>query len=441
MAELRKAGEPVNDGERRVLQALRDGLSKQWVVISNLHLRLSAGMVLEIDAVVIGRDGLWALEFKDWQGKIIGDDLHWRLADGSLRESPLSSIELKAKKLHSFLDAYPNVSKVGLVVIANDEAQLCWPKSERKAVLLLSEVVSALKSGKYVFGQHSVKLERDHIQRLANELFKARTEAPPQQAGHYVLDLQLNQTETYTDYRAHHALLPQRLVRLKRFELTDVLAPLAGRAEQRRLFMRDMEALVVLESGRHPSLPVVYDFFVDQDSDAVFWMVEEWQEGKTLHDMLAEERNPLATHLDIVRQLGDALDFCHSRGVIHRNLNSKNVMVLADGKIKLLNFDYARVTGRRTVSGGKQPPANPYIAPEYSRNPTTADHRVDLYSLGVLWSQMLTGKPISVPSQLSRGANVPAQVRSVVEQLLSPAPCNRPKDAKTVLALLDRIGE
>src|SRR5947207_2379411 len=103
MAEWRKAGETINDGERRVLQRLRDELPSTWVVLSNLYLRLSSATVLEIDAVVIGRDGIWALETKDWSGKITGDALHWQLDDGSIRDSPPASIERKAKALHSYL--------------------------------------------------------------------------------------------------------------------------------------------------------------------------------------------------------------------------------------------------------------------------------------------------------------------------------------------------
>lgn len=435
MAEWRKAGETINDGERRVIQRLRDGLPPHWVVISNLYLRLSSATVLEIDAVVVGRDGVWALETKDWFGKITGDALHWQLDDGSLRDSPPASIERKAKALHSRLTdlspVYRNVSKVGLVVIANNDARLKLPQDERQSVFLLDELVPALKSGKHVFGRLAVKLERDNIQQIANALFQARVASPTQRAGNYVLEAELGHTPAFTEFRAHHIFLSKRPARLKRFALTDELALRAERKEQVRLFLRDMDALTLMEAGRQVGLPVVYDFFPDEDSDAVFWMAEEWQDGQTLRQVLDSEGAPLARHREIMEHLCDVLAYCHGHGVVHRNLRPENIVLLSDGRIRLVNFDYARVAGCATISPRKRAQASPYLAPEQLDATADCDQRVDLYALGVLWVEMLTGKPVRKCPTL-RGRGLPEEIVTCLSRLLSTSPGQRPATAEEV---------
>lgn len=436
MAEWRKAGETVNDGERRVLQRLRDGLPGPWVVLSNLYLRMSSAMVLEIDAVVVGRDGIWALETKDWSGKIAGDTLHWQLDDGSLRDSPTSSIERKAKALHSFLvDANPvyrNVSKVGLVVIANNAARLKLSPDERKVVFLLDEIVPALRSGEHVFGRLNVKLDRDNIRQIADELFRAKVACAPRRAGNYLVDEPVGTSPTYAEFRGRHAFLPSRPVLLKRFTLADELAPKAERKDQVRLFLRDMEALALLEAGRHPALPVVYDFFPDEDSDAVFWMAEEWRDGQPLSSALAAEQSPYPRWREVVGQLCDALAFCHRRGVVHRNLSTDNVLIEEDGRVALVNFDYARVAGRPTVSPRKRAQATAYLAPELLGDPAGADHRADLYALGVLWGELLIGSPVKECSGALQRRGLGEAELSCLRRLLSPSPQERPDSAEEV---------
>src|SRR5205823_14678583 len=122
-------------------------------------------------------------------------------------------------------------------------------------------------------------------------------------------------------------------------------------------------------------------------------MAEEWVEGQSLRQALAAEGTPFPRHAEIIRQLCDALYLCHQRGVIHRNLNPDNVLLCGDGRVMLINFDYARVVGRPTVSPRKRAHASAYLAPEQLDAPATTDHRADLYALGVLWGELLTGKP------------------------------------------------
>lgn len=443
MAEWRKAGETINDGERRVLKALRDGLPDSWIVISNLYLRLTSATVLEIDAVVVGRDGIWLLETKDWGGKITGDALHWRLSDGSLRDSPPASIERKAKALHSVLvnikPVYRGISKVGFVVIANGGARLKLSADEKKVVFLLDEIVPALKSGEHVFGKMAVKLDRENIQQVANELFQARVSPPPRRAGHYVLEEEIGKTDTYSEHRARHLFLPSRCVRIKRFEMTDELVPRSEREEQLRLFLRDMEALAELESGKHSAIPIVYDFFADEDSDAVFWMAEEWLGGQTLRQVMDSKSTPASSHLRTIRGLCEALACCHRRGIIHRNLTPDNVVVQEDGTIRLINFDFSRIEGKLSISPRKKLCPGEYTAPEQIGSASGVDARADLFALGVLWTEMLTGKPARAGSQLEASGSIPENALRLLGKLLAKETINRPKTADDVLDYLKEM--
>lgn len=150
------------------------------------------------------------------------------------------------------------------------------------------------------------------------------------------------------------------------------------------------------------------------------YLVMEYVEGELLSDRLRRERPlPISTAVDIAVQIADALVYMHGHDVIHRDLKPENIMIMPDGRVKLMDFGIALDATLRKItwSGLSQTMGTPdYMAPEQVKG-RRGDARTDIYSLGIILYEMLTG---TVP--FSSG-NVYAAIRAKVRN--DPAPPRR----------------
>ena len=179
-------------------------------------------------------------------------------------------------------------------------------------------------------------------------------------------------------------------------------------------------------------------------------------------DLLAEaERLPLDALYPLVVQICRALEYIHSRGLIHHDVKPENILVTGarrtggapdDRVVKLIDFG---LVGRvRTDDGGKIPGTVQYIAPEIFRG-QQIDRRSDLYSLGVVLYQIVTGElpfdgrtqldvvrahmEVEPPPARERNADVPEAFDSLIRRLLAKEPAERPPSANAVIAELNRF--
>jgi len=140
----------------------------------------------------------------------------------------------------------------------------------------------------------------------------------------------------------------------------------------------------------HPSIVKV--FATDKSS---VYMVMEWAEGKLLRELLHEQSKFDAERaLRIALRICEALDYIHNHGVVHRDLKPENIMLDAEDNVKLLDFGIAAVAGARRLTFGKLSPTMgtpDYISPEQVRG-KRGDCRSDVYALGVMLYEMLTGQ-------------------------------------------------
>jgi serine/threonine protein kinase len=155
------------------------------------------------------------------------------------------------------------------------------------------------------------------------------------------------------------------------------------------------------EIGAKLDHPGVMKVFTDGDRSRVY-MVMEWVDGRLLRQLLNEQRKfPVERALPITLGICDALDYIHSHGVVHRDLKPENIMVDAQDRIKVIDFGIAANVGSRRITFAKlsQTMGTPdYISPEQVRG-KRGDARSDLYALGVMLYEMVTGKvPFTGPN-------------------------------------------
>jgi len=152
----------------------------------------------------------------------------------------------------------------------------------------------------------------------------------------------------------------------------------------------------------HPGIVKTFD----GEHRSSLYMVIEWVEGRSLRALLNEERPlPIERAVSIILPLCDALDAMHKRGIVHRDLKPENVVLVGNNdQIKIVDFGIARLEdARRITHAGNSPMLGTpdYISPEQVQG-KHGDQRSDIYALGIMFYEMLTGRvPFSGPNPLA----------------------------------------
>ncbi len=163
---------------------------------------------------------------------------------------------------------------------------------------------------------------------------------------------------------------------------------IAADARALERFQREARLIARLE---HPHLLPVYDYDGLHEPP---YIVMRYVEGGTLKDVLDRSGAlPLADTLHIMRQIASALDYAHRQGVIHRDIKPSNIMIDGEGNIFLTDFGIARIAagGEGITQTGMAVGTPGYMAPEQGMGAENVDHRADIYSLGVMFFQMVSG--------------------------------------------------
>ena len=182
--------------------------------------------------------------------------------------------------------------------------------------------------------------------------------------------------------------------------------------EFRRRFHAESQAVAMLS---HPNIVSVYDVSRSGDVD---YIVMELIDGITLKQYLEKKgRLNWRETLHFSMQIAKALEHAHSRGIIHRDIKPHNIMILKDGSIKVADFGIARIGSAQNTLTREALGSVHYISPEQAKG-AHVDNRTDLYSLGVVMYEMLTGRtpydgetPVSVAIQhINGGAPLPGEI-------------------------------
>ena len=203
---------------------------------------------------------------------------------------------------------------------------------------------------------------------------------------HYEVDMLLGRGGMGAVYKGKHKTL-DRVVAIKILppEVDDLDASYAAR------FKNEARAMARLS---HPNIVTVYDF--GETPGGLLYFVMEFVEGLDVSRMLKEQGRLHCDHVkNIIAQVCDALGYAHEKKIIHRDIKPANIMVGYDGKVKVADFGLAKITQGSEVAltqGNALLGTLHYMAPEALMLGATVDHRADIYALGVMLYQMLTGK-------------------------------------------------
>jgi serine/threonine-protein kinase len=190
-------------------------------------------------------------------------------------------------------------------------------------------------------------------------------------------------------------------------------------------FTREARTLARLT---HPNIVSVFEFGNVEDT---YYFLMEFVDGSTLRDVVAARQLSPQHALTIVPHLCDALQYAHDRGVIHRDIKPENILIARDGSVKIADFGLSRILGdegqNESLTGTHQVMGTVrYMAPEQLEGARSVDHRADIYSLGVVFYEMLTGElPIGRFELPSRKVEVDVRLDDVVLRTLEKEPLRR----------------
>ena len=235
------------------------------------------------------------------------------------------------------------------------------------------------------------------------------------------------------------AVYKARQPALDRFVALKILPPEVGDdpafAER---FKREARALAMLS---HSSIVTVYDF---GEADGLYYFVMEYVDGTNLRQTIAHGGLTPPEALAIVPQICDALQAAHDEGVVHRDIKPENVLIDKRGRVKITDFGLAKLLGADTddtaigkpftlTGTGQVMGTAHYMAPEQMHSSSSVDHRADIYSLGVVFYEMLTGElPIGRFEPPSKKVQIDVRLDNVVLRSLESAPDRRYQHANDV---------
>ena len=202
-------------------------------------------------------------------------------------------------------------------------------------------------------------------------------------------------------------------------------------------FEREARALAQLT---HPNIVTVHEHGT---SGPFTWLVMELVDGVSLRQMIRQRTVSPREALGLVMQVCDALQFAHDHGVVHRDIKPENILVDRRGRVKVLDFGLAKVLGRDSalLTRTSQVMGTPhYMAPEQWERPFEVDHRADIFALGVVFYELLTGElPLGRFAPPSRRVALDVRLDGVVLRTLEKEPELRYQQAGDVKTDVERI--
>ncbi|MDA8016181.1 MAG: protein kinase [Thermoanaerobaculia bacterium] len=228
-------------------------------------------------------------------------------------------------------------------------------------------------------------------------------------------------------------------------------AKVARKSSARAQLLQEAQAASALD---HPNICTIYQ--IGETDDAQLYIAMAYYEGQTLSGLVRRGALNLERAYDITIQVAQGLAAAHRAGIVHRDVKPGNIMVMDDGRVKVLDFGIAQLADVEHALGDQVVGTIPYMSPEQLRK-RPLDRRTDLWSLGIVFHYMLTGKkPFKGPNQketrraILRNSHWPvagygeeacARINKILGWLLAKDPDDRYGSAEELLVDLQRDGE
>lgn len=239
------------------------------------------------------------------------------------------------------------------------------------------------------------------------------------------------------------AVYKARQRELDRIVALKILPPDIGQdAAFAERFTREARALAKLN---HPNIVTLYEF---GRADGLYYFLMEFVDGVNLRQLTANGRVSTREALAVVPQICDALQYAHDHGIVHRDIKPENILIDRRGRVKVADFGLARIIGSAAdatdllnLSTDAKVMGTPsYMPPEQIEAPGEVDHRADIYALGVVFYQMLTGelpgKTIEPPSSK---VQVDVRLDEIVLRALERSPDLRYEQASQIKTQLESL--
>ena len=422
-----------------------------------LHDRQS-NRYFETDLVIVSRFGVYVVELKHWSGRIEIRPNSWLQNESFFKPDPHKANNFKAKLLRGLYERkfpmFPSVYFESVVVLTNPEVDAVGsaiPKTEAHNPTFdsIDRFLQYLKSQRAAKPQ---SLSEAQCKAFAEYVQKLNTAGPPRDfvfPGYEIVE-RLYQYDDRAEVVARRTDVRHR--RLSRLRIFFISSDDPRAQEKATATLNAVEKI-----GEHPNILKVWDIPNENN-----YLVEgsDWSETGTLRDYLeSSEGLTLERALDITAGLARGLHAAHSQCVVHRVLSPENVLMVNETP-KLMNFDLSfqleenRVTVIPDASKLKR---SPYIAPEIYIGGTFPEATADLFSLGVILYEMISGKcPFGCSTDLERSSGrlsdeqvqalgnlegVSEQLVGLISALIRQDPADRISDAGEVLAMLKKCTE
>ncbi len=205
-------------------------------------------------------------------------------------------------------------------------------------------------------------------------------------------------------------------------------------------FTREARSLARLN---HPHIVTVFDF--GHTAEGLYFFIMEFVEGTDLRHVIQSDKLSPGEALAIVPQICEALQFAHDEGIVHRDIKPENILLDKKGRIKIADFGLAKIldcpaTVYTLTQAGQRMGTPHYMAPEQIEHPDQVDHRADIFSLGVVFYEMLTNElPLGRFAPPSQKVQVDVRLDEVVLRTLEKEPDRRYQHASEVKVDVETI--
>jgi len=434
MATVIPIGEPVNDPERVAIAHLRDHLPNGYLIFHNFEIQRRDG-TFEVDIAVLTPHALYLVDVKGTRGLIDVYGSKWYPEGRTPFTSPLLKLRGHARSLKGLLTATQpgqrNLDGVfvdAVVLLSAPDAHLS-DQGGRDA----ESVTTLRKAAAFFQNIHRIPARFDlNITALQGLIRKALVGAAKKRSGPVLLGdweviERLGGSGSFAEYRGVNTFagIKGGTALLRVYQADPYLPDAQQRQQQKDRIANAFRALNRLPG--HPLIAGAKNFFATEGEDR-YVLVTDDVSGQALRIHIDKPR--LALTLDqklrIARELFEALAFCHSNQVVHRNLSPSTILFGVDGHIRLTGFEHARAGTARSLTIADQvveevDPA--YVAPEAWREPANASPASDVFSAGLVLYELFTGQRAftSITELFDRSATFqanPSTLRSEIPSAL-----------------------